>query len=187
MSPGGGEVACAQGVAACIVVQQAGTKPVAGSFGAGDGLGEQLPAASWAELIGEQQVHHQDPAEHDIVADLPGVLDSLLREGKTPLRLTGVEVCAAEYHQRIAEQLVVALLAGELHRLLAELPGRCNVMELRKLRGRDQCCAIQPGLRAGLGPLQHWREQAEGFLVAGARHPVQPERSTKAHHPRGPT
>jgi hypothetical protein len=50
----GGYVACAQGVAACIVVQQAGRKPVAGSFGAGDGLGEQPFGASWGDAIAEQ-------------------------------------------------------------------------------------------------------------------------------------
>ena len=141
VGPGGGDVACAQGVAACVVVQQAGRKPVAGSFGAGDGLGEQLFGASWADVIGEQQIHHEAPAEQDIVTEPPGVLDRLLPEGKSPLRLTGVVVGAAKYHQGIAQQLVVALLAGELHRLLAKLPSRCHVMKLRKCRGRDQCLA----------------------------------------------
>ena len=60
VGPGGGDVACAQGVAACIVVQQAGRKPVAGSFGAGDGLG----GAEW-HRPGRRRVRPEVSARED--------------------------------------------------------------------------------------------------------------------------
>ena len=44
----------------------------------------------------------------------------------------------------------------------------------------------QPGIGASVGPLQHRREQAEGFPAPGARHPIAPERSTEAKDLRGP-
>ena len=185
MSPGGGDIPCAQRMKADVVVQVVLHEPVAGSFGTGDGLGEQLSGASRVNEVARQQARHEAPAQHDIIAELPGALDRLLAEGKSSLRLADEVVNDAECLEGFDEQPVVAMLTGELHTLFPEPPCCRQVALLRGDRGSDQRRCVQLGICAGTGPLQHGHEQREGFLVPGTRLPVAPEGAAHAvKHPR---
>ena len=118
MSPGGRDVPGPQRLNAGVVVQVTADELVAGSPGAGDGLGEQLPVASRVDEVAAQQVRHQALAQQDIVAELPGALDRLLPEGTSCLRLAGDEISIAARRERLDEQPLVAEPARELNRLL---------------------------------------------------------------------
>ena len=61
-------------------------------------------------------------AEQDIIAELPGALDSFPSRGKSPLRLAGEVAKVAEVGERFDEEPVGVELAGELDRLFPQLP-----------------------------------------------------------------
>jgi hypothetical protein len=112
VSPGRRYISCVQRMTTGVVVQLAVDQPVAGSFGTGDGLGEQLCVASGVAGVTEQQIPHEAPTQQDVVAKLPGTLHSLLAEGQSPVRLAGVIASDAECGERLSDQPVVAELAS---------------------------------------------------------------------------
>jgi hypothetical protein len=79
-----------------VVVQDVAHVPVAGSFGTGDGLGEQLCVASRVDGPAGVQVPHEAPGQHDVIAELPGALHRFLNVGKSPARLAGRVVSEEE-------------------------------------------------------------------------------------------
>ena len=129
VSPGGGDVPGAQGVNAGVVVQEVGKELVAGSLGAGDGLGEQRPGVSWVDEGVAQQILRQAHAEQDIIAELAGALDGFPSGGKSSLGLAGVVASGAEGGERFDEQPAGVELASELDRLFTE-PQCCRYVNV---------------------------------------------------------
>ena len=64
---------------------------VAGSLGAGDRLGEQLPGP---RRVDGQEIEEQAHGQQDVVAEPPGALDRLLPEWAPCVRLAGEVTCA---------------------------------------------------------------------------------------------
>ena len=159
---------------------------VAGSPGAGDGLGEQLPVASRVDEVAAQQVLHQAPAQQDIVAKLPGALDRLLPEGKSFLRLAGVEISMAQLAASDSMSNRSSPSRRANSTACSPAAGPCQSPQPVRVSDGDQCRSEEPGIRPGVGPLQRRHEQPEGFLVPETRHPVAPERDAEPQDPRGP-
>ena len=122
---------------------------VAGSFGAGDRLGVQLPGPG---RVDGQQIQSRLTASRTSSPSSPGQLDRLLPERAPCLRLAGEEMRAAQCREGSAEQPVVAQLAGDLDRLFSKLPCRGDVDEASDARSGDQCRGEQRGVGAGVGP-----------------------------------
>ena len=139
---------------------------VAGSFGTGERFGVQRHGPG---RVDGQEIQHQAPAQQDIVAKAAGELDRLLPERAPCLRLAGEEIRAAQCRKGLAEQPLVAQLAGEPDCLLSMLPCRGDVNIQSGERGGDQRRGEQRGVGAGIGPLERRHEQPEGLLLPGAR------------------
>ena len=183
VSPGGGDVPSVQGSEAGVAVQGGVSEMVAGSFGAGDRFGEQLPGPG---RVDGQEIQEQAPGQQDVVAEPAGALDSLLPERAPYVRLAGPEICVAQCRKGADEQPVVAQLPCDLDRLFSKVPRRGDVNPASGPRGGDQRCGEQRGVRAGVGPPEHRHEQPEGLLQPGTGSPVAVERHAQAQHQRGP-
>jgi len=149
MGPGGGDVTGAQGVDAGDGVQGLGNDMVAGSLDARDGLGEQWRSVRWLDVGVAEQVIRETLAEQDIIAELPGALDSLLSGGESSLRLAGQVAQVAEGGEGFDEEPVGAGLPGDCDRLLPP-PQRCRyVNEASREGGGDQRLPEQRGIGPG--------------------------------------
>src|SRR6202044_3814299 len=114
VSPGGWDVPCGEGMEAGVVVQERVNEMVAGSFGAGDRLGEQLPGPG---RVNDQEIDEQAHAQLDVVTQPPGAFDRLLPEWAPCLRLACEVTCGAQCRKGPDEQPVVALPTCDLERL----------------------------------------------------------------------
>jgi hypothetical protein len=182
----GREIAGPQRVHAGVVVQDAGEELIAGSLGAGDGLGEQRLSPRWVDKIQAQQVPRHAHGENDIVTQGPGSFDSLGRGRKSLLRLAGEVARAAHRRQGVDEQPAGVQLAGQLDRLGGQPPGGGHVDVATGQGHEEQRPAEQLRIGAGLGPIQDRPEQGESFLRARTRHPVALKRDAEAQDLRRP-
>ena len=74
------------------------------------------------------------------------------------------------------EQPFIAQRAGDLDRLLGEVPCRLDIDEAADHGGSEQRRGEQRGIGAGVRLLQRRREQREGLRLPGPRHPLPPQR-----------
>ncbi len=114
VGPGGREVTGVYGSSAGVAVQHGVEEMLAGSFGAGDCLGVQRPGPG---RVDGHEIREQALGYQQVVAEPPGQLDSFLPGRTRYVRLAGEDLRAAQCRQGLAEQPVVAELAGDLDRL----------------------------------------------------------------------
>ncbi len=145
---------------------------VTAALGAGDGLVEQLPGPDRVNQVDAQLVSGQGLGEQDVVVQRPGPLDGLLAERQAALGLPGEVTGGTENGEGLDEHAGVVHLAGDLDRPFAVPLRRRYVGDAGDARGHDQGPAEQHLVGPGRGPLEHRREQVQGFPAPGAREPV---------------
>ncbi len=166
VSPGGRDVPGGHGDSPGVVVQHGVDEMVAGSFGAGDRLGPQMPGPG---RVDGHEIPEQAEAQLDVVAKAAGEVDRLLPERAPCLWLAGEETRGAQGGKRLAEQPLVAQLAGEPDCLFSMLPCRGDVKIHSGKRGGEQRSGEQRGVGTGVRPPEHRHQQPEGFRLPGAR------------------
>jgi hypothetical protein len=102
---------------------------VARSFGTRNGLDVQKRGPGRVDRVDGHEIAHQASARQDVVAKAPGPLDRFVPERAPCLGLAGEETRGAQRRKGLAEQPLVAQLAGDQDRLFSKLPCRGDVNE----------------------------------------------------------